>query len=184
MLKSKIDKPYEKHDCSRICQGDIFRDFTFRNVDNATNAVNEYKFPYIVVISQDCDLENSKYQGDIVSNNQFLPNILFLPAFPSEIVRTGEHFTNIYNITQKKIDSDLWKPIIQNRNERFHFLKKYQDLQIPDLLIDFKTYYTLPTKYFTQIHKECYLATINELFREDLSTRFSFYISRIALPKL
>lgn len=187
MLKSKIDKPFEKHDCFRICQGDILRDVAFRLVDDIDNSVKEFKFPYLVVITQDCDLENSKY--DLVppqlpfSNNQFLPNVMFLPAFPAESVREGKHLENLFQVTQNRIDKDLWKPIIKNHNERYHFLNNYIDYQIPELIIDFKTYFTLPTKYFKQIYKINYLATINELFREELSQRFSMYLARIATPK-
>jgi len=46
MLQSKIKTVYEKHSGSRVCQGDIYRDFSFSIVtENAQ--VMEISFPYI-----------------------------------------------------------------------------------------------------------------------------------------
>ena len=56
MLKSKIEKPYEKHDCQRACQGDIFKDFEFILVGQNQEVI-EFKFNYIIVLTQDCDLQ-------------------------------------------------------------------------------------------------------------------------------
>jgi hypothetical protein len=185
MLKSKINNIYEKHDCQRICQGDILRDVSIKIVEDIDNKVIELFFPYIVIVSQDCDLENSKYKVPSETeqfNNQFLPSIIFLPAFPEETVREGKHLEKLFNVVQAKINSDLWKPIKKNHNERYHYLSRFSNLQVPDLIIDFKTYFTAPTKYFSQFYENHYLATVNELFREELSQRFSYYLSRIATP--
>lgn len=191
MLKSKIESQYETHDCSRISQGDILRDVNFVVIGEDEVAV-ELNYQYIVVLSQDCDLEEGnglvspdvKCEGSCKLFNQFLHSVLFVPAFPSENLRSGEHVELLYKIKAQRLSSDLWKPVKKNQNPRYHLLSADIDHQIPELVIDFKAYYTLPYEYFLSKHKEHYLATVNELFRERLSQRFSNYLNRIGLPDL
>jgi hypothetical protein len=191
MLKSKIESQYETHDCSRISQGDILRDVDFVIIGENEIAI-ELNYQYIVVMSQDCDLDegNTLFSADIKCEgscklfSQFLHSILFVPAFPAELLRSGEHIKSLYNIKAQRLNTDLWKPIPKNHNPRYHFLPQDADHQIPDLVLDFKAYYTLSFEYFLSKHKAHYLATVNELFRERLSQRFSNYLNRIGLPDL
>jgi len=191
MLKSKIESRYETHDCSRISQGDILRDIKFVIIGEDDKII-ELEYPYIVVLSQDCDLEEGngllspdiKCEGACKLFNQFLHSVLFVPAFPSESLRSGEHIKSLYKVKAQRLNTDLWKPVKKNLNPRYHLLSADPDCQIPELAIDFKAYYTLPYEYFLSKHKEHYLATVNELFRERLSQRFSNYLNRIGLPKL
>jgi hypothetical protein len=193
MLKSKIDKPYEKHDCKRICQGDILIDFQLPIASTKSKNVKSETlfFPYLIVVSQDCDLdehfkklEELKDTKGILKLNQFLPNILVLPAFPSELAREGQHLKKIFNITKDRIGSDIWGRIIQNNDKRYHFLPAYQEFKIPSLLLDFKTYMTVAYEDLSLKVSTYYIGTINELFREKLSRRFCGYLSRIGLPEL
>jgi hypothetical protein len=188
MLKSKITARYEKHACERVCQGDILRDFDFK-LYKEEGSLLEVFFPYIIVLSQDCDLhfglkpyEPRKENTSI--DNQFLPSILFLPASPAESVREGTHLKNVFGIDQERVNTEKWKGIKQNKNDRYHYLHSFVDYQIPELVVDFKMYFTLPQEYFILKHGQCYLATVNELFREYLSQRFSNYLNRIGLPEL
>ena len=57
-------------------------------------------------------------------------------------------------------------------------------MQIPDLILDFKHYLTVPFDLLSRFHGTCYLASVSELFREDLSVRFASYLSRVGLPEL
>jgi hypothetical protein len=186
MLKSKIKTLFEKHECQRICQGDILRDFVFRNVIN--DKVQEYYFPYVIVVSQDCDLE--QFQSKLVEKkddnifNQYIPNVLFIPSFPAESVREGSHLLELYYVKHDRINSEKWRIIKNNNNERYHYIKGYVDYQIPDLICDFKHFYTVGFDFINSQYKDVYLATINELFREGLSQRFTNYLSRIGLPVL
>jgi len=191
MLKSKIESQYEHHDCDRISQGDILRDVKFVIIGEDEELI-ELQYQYLVVLSQDCDLEeaNCLITADLECEdsckifNQFLHSVLFVPAFPEEILRSGEHLKSLFKIKTQRINSTLWRPIRSNQNRRYHFLPSEPEHQIPDLVLDFKAYYTLPYTYFLSIHKDHYLATVNELFRERLSQRFSNYLNRIGLPKL
>lgn len=189
MLKSKIDKYYDQHNCQRICQGDILKDFKFNTIKSDDSEVVEYYFPFIIILSQDCDLQygllvSSDLSHGPITSTQYLHNIIFVPAFPVDAVKSGEHLLSLFNIIQDKLDSKQFKLIKKNRNERYHYLINDLDLQIPELLIDFKAYYTLSQEYFSAKHKPSYVATINELFRERLSQRFSNYINRIGVPEI
>lgn len=192
MLTSNIDKYYVQHDCERITQGDILRDFSFFIVGKENEQI-ELSFPYLVVVSQDCDLEQGfkintlieaeeKPEDGIIPYNQYLHSVLLLPAFPSEIIRKGEHLIDLYKLKTQQISTKLWDKLKQNNDQRYHYLPQYNDFQIPDLLIDFKAYYSLPFLCFQDVFRRHYLATINELFRENLSQRFANYLNRIGLP--
>lgn len=191
MLKSTINKRYEKHDCARGCQGDIIRDAKIRGVvDGGT--VEEIALPYVILLTQDCDLEQSvknsmtdESAGTVSKNNQYLPNVLILPAFPGESVREGDHLKELFSITQDRITSDPWKRIRENNNDRYHFLPSCTAFQIPELIIDFKIYFSILYIELMKFYNNGgYLGTINELFRERLSQRFSNYLSRIGLPEI
>lgn len=191
MLHSKIDAYYEKHDCYRVCQGDIVKDYAISQIQQSENekVVEELIFPYLVVLTQDCDLEQYYKKDASAANaetafNQFLPRILVTPAFPSEILREGNHLMELFNVKQDRITTQRWKIITQNKDERYHFLHGFQPLQVPDLLIDFKAYFTLTPDDLAHSYNAWYLATVNELFREHLSQRFCNYLNRIGLPEI
>lgn len=190
MLKSHINSFYLKHNTERVCQGDILRDFSFYHVD-ADGAIQEIVFPYMVVISQDCDLERASTQSSLDTQNtyqeikQYLPNLIFVPAFVDEQVKTGTHLEELFGIKQEIYDTKRWRPILQNNNERYHSLAEDRNnSQIPNLVVDFKLYYTVSYEVFLKKYRQCYLSTINELFREKLSQRFCNYLSRIGVPEL
>jgi predicted metal-dependent hydrolase len=84
----------------------------------------------------------------------------------------------------EKYNSERWNLIKTNQNFRFHYIRGEQNLQIPESVIDFKHYYTVPRSVIYSNYRDHYLATINELFRELLSQRFANYLSRIGVPKL
>lgn len=102
-------------------------------------------------LTQDCDLEqgNKIYvaKDDPVSGlklfNQYLHNILLLPAFPAELMKSGEHLKDVYYIKTEPLSRKIWERLTKNATSRYHYLPAYQSHQIPELLIDFKAYYTV-----------------------------------------
>lgn len=204
-MKSKIDTAYVEHDLKRIFQGDILRDFKYsawnlaRDVDGE---LIEITIPYLIIMTQDCDLESDRRNHDDLfkllgedcnsldedeesekeNHDKFLHSILVCPAYPAKQLKKGDHLKGL-GLKMQKIDSNTqWNFIKNNQNPRYHFLRKDVDLQIPDLVIDFKHYYTVPRDILYDTIKDHYLGTISELFREFLSQRFAFYLSRIGLP--
>lgn len=84
----------------------------------------------------------------------------------------------------EKWNSKNYKQIKDQNKDRFHFLDQDQELQVPELVVDFKHYYAIPRDTLFRMYEKHYLATINQLFREFLSQRFANYLSRIGLPDI
>lgn len=180
---------YFKSSAKRYEQGDILRDVTliqWADVEDerAINVV-ERTLQYCVVVSQECDLEhdfNNREKRDKKSEDKYLQSLLICPAYPAESFRKGEHLKQL-ELRMEVINSDNWKRLIQNNHARYHYLAKHEDFQIPELIIDFKHYMTVPRDIlYREKFESCYLATIEILFRDSLSGRFAQYLSRIGLP--
>lgn len=190
MFLSKIDSMYVKLASKRICQGDIFRSIDI--IDwNIKDNLSEYEIskatlPYIIVMSQDCDLEwdfNNRSEPASVKHDKYLQTILVCPAYNAAEFKAGDHLKS-NRLKMQEWNSDDYKRIKQQNHTRFHFLEQNQTLQVPQLIVDFKHYYTIPRDALYKMYAEHYLSTINPLFRESLSQRFSNYLSRIGLPEL
>ena len=57
------------------------------------------------------------------------------------------------------------------------------ELELPPLIMDFKHYFTIPLKTLESKLNDR-ICTIEPLFRESISQRFSFFLSRIGLPNI
>ena len=190
-LASRIVSPYKSWRNSRIHQGDIFRDVILTedvSVEPDAIGVKRQEFQYIVVLSQDCDLEqdfDNRSKLDSQTHDKYLQNILFCPAYVVTDFKEGSHLKGL-NLNMHRWESrDSWKKITQNMHYRYHRLQPFGDLQLPELIIDFKHYATAPRDiiYRSGIRNN-YLGTLAELFRENLSSRFAHYLSRVALPDI
>jgi len=136
--------------------------------------------PLVIVLSQDCDLERDFKEGV----GSVLANVLFCNVFPVDEFRATVRET-------ENIRSNEWKPLKQNKNERFQFLhqvKPAEDLKgdgLSELAIDFRQYFTVRTEeVYRRIGqgtiKRCRLSTP---YVEHLADRFSYYLARVALPQ-
>ncbi|MDR3223566.1 MAG: hypothetical protein LBT66_07555 [Methanobrevibacter sp.] len=209
-MKSKINSLYRFNINKRIFQGDIFTDMNMISYEVEENKkenkieVNYEKiiFPYLIVVSQDCDLELDFNKRELIENNsldnkesekqsydKFLDSILVCPAFPSEDLKEGNHLKDMGRIIGN-IPTKRWKTVKNNDNPRYHYLDKGKikdndgnEVMIDSLAIDFKKYYTIPRNYLYYYKKDKYIASLNELIREDLSNRFAYFLSRIGLPE-
>lgn len=186
-----IESPYCKYSKTRVCQGDILRDFPIIEWEFTDSSYKKYNIikntlPYIVVMTQDCDLEQDyKNRNEEVceKHDKHMQSILVCPAYPAEKFRIGEHLEHTGRVMEKW-NSERFKKIKDQKNERFHFLGANSKMQVPELVIDFKHYYTMPRNAIYMMVGEHYLVTIRELFRESLSQRFSYFLSRIGLPDI
>lgn len=182
----------------RVCQGDILRDVTVTLGLEASNNKNEEEleleyryYNYAVVLSQDCDLE-SDYRGREenlgksanISNDNYLPTILLCPAYLLTDFIDGTHIDSWQMNTELKSVRNQDKIKKNNEFKRYHYVDGNSDFSIPELIIDFKHFISVPRDALYNKHKDIYLATIGELFREELSQRFSNFLSRIGLPIL
>ncbi len=190
MFPSKIDSRYVKRTVRRICQGDVLRDVdvidSYTKDASGTLEYDELSLPYIVVMTQDCDLDNdfkNRIETNPEKHDKYLRTVLVCPAYISAEFKEGTHLEDL-NLKMERWDSKRFKQIKEQNNSRYHFLEADQKLQVPELVIDFKHYYAIPRNTLFRMYTEHYLVTINQLFREFLSQRFSNYLSRIGLPVL
>ncbi len=141
---------------------------------------------YAITLTQDCDLEQDhavRFVKPTPGSDKLLPAVLLA------VVRTA---TDIFNAIAEG-NKRQWDRlnIEKNKNERFHFLQKVEKADdrlgegLPELAIDFKRYFTLPTDELyrridlNETQRRCVLVSP---YLEHLSSRFAYYLSRVALP--
>lgn len=86
--------------------------------------------------------------------------------------------------TMPRQNSKQWSLIRTNQNPRYHFLASWTPLQVPELVVDFKHFFALPTEVLRCLYtnEEHSIARLRCPYREDLSQRFAAYLARIGLP--
>lgn len=198
---------YVRHvSLDRIYQGDILRDLTLLSWDYVDGEydIRTLKLLYAVVMTQDCDLsrdyenrhdikeielnnhssceqENKTEKNKEIKHDKYLPTILVCPAYPAELLKEGSHLKGLGQ-TMERWGKDKYKDMKSQNNLRFHYLEGNQNMQVAELIIDFKHYYTVPRDFLYKIYNDKYLTSLNQLYREHLSHRFVYYLSRIGLP--
>ena len=181
-ISAKTKKTTEK----RISQCDIFHDIDV--IEQITErdegiAVSYIHFPLVICLNQDCDLNSDERDKLKVGSNKDcrLLHLIIAPLFNFDIFKDGEHWGDIFQTGQKynphKTDG---KKIMNNEDPRFHFLHFEDDFNLPDMVVDFKHFYTVSTDYlYENIDKR--VCSLSELYREKISQRFAYFISRIGL---
>ena len=179
----------------RIGQGDILRDLRFKYVINGASEplTESVTFDFAVVLTQDCDLEQDhsaildmekgeRAQGDKKpDHDKYLNSVLVCPAFVAEQLRAGTHMTQ-FGWTMQVFNSKLWPAVKNNDNPRYHFLDSSSEFHLPDLVLDFKRFFTLQHDYLYSMQEQR-VTRLETLFRESASQRFAYYLSRVALPE-
>lgn len=189
MPLSAITTRYVKHAHTRLCQGDILSDITLFEptiAEGAEVGAVERLFPFVVVLTQDCDLQqdaDARNAADKKDDDKYLQSVLLCPAYQSERMRKGEHLQGL-GLVMQSFNSAAWSMLKKNNNARYHYLEEEAAQQLPDLVLDFKQYFTAPREFFCQRYKSNYVTSLGPLFRELLSQRFANYLSRIGLPEL
>lgn len=192
------DSSYLQPKKKDLWQGDILRGISFQYATPEGDGQGRYAFPfpYAVILSQACDLEQHFAQarsneaaardasGVVEKFDKILETILVCPAFPSEAFLNGTHIENrrmndFDNAQGRK--STLKKLEANDSLNRYHYLSPFEGI-FPALVIDFKRFHTVPVEILIEEYESTYLASLRELFRERLSQRFSNYLSRIGLP--
>ena len=180
----------------RVSQGDIYKNIEFIESITITGKkgiieINKIIFPYVIVLTQDCDLaqdftfrfDNPKTQDKLILS------VLVAPVYNAEHVFAGEHLSELGCTMQKidkykkdkKLTTDA-KNLFQNKTPRYHYLDFKKDLNMVASVIDFKHYFSLNLKYLYKIRKTNFVFKVSELYREDISQRFASFLSRIGLP--
>ncbi len=184
MIKVKL----QKH--ARICQGDIFREIEFIEYVSEKSGIIEVSkivFPIVIVLTQDCDLEQDykfrwsrQYTG---TQDKWLISVLVAPLYNVEHVYEGEHLSELgmqmQKINKRKSPGEYLR---KNNVPRYHYLEFPDEVEIVPSVIDFKHYFSANVKYLKRIKKRNFVCRVSELYREDISQRFASYLSRIGLP--
>lgn len=196
-MSSNITSVYRSLQKDRLHQGDILYNFEFPTIATfgKEKSIELTSIQYGVILSQDCDLEGAHMLHSTIQDsdnsdnntplngNKFLPSIIIAPAFLAEEVNSGKYLLDMgFEMDNKgSTKKSRWKSIENNNDPRYHYIK--DDLQkMPNLIIDFKIFYTLPYDYIYLNYNEYYNCSLNELLRESLSQRFFNYHARIGLP--
>lgn len=173
----------------RIAQCDIFENIEIIEsvtVDDNKLHINRINFPYVICLNQDCDLESDyrdKNEGQHCKDCQLL-HLIVAPVFLFEEFLDGVHWETIFSAVrkQKRTDTSIRK-IMNNEDPRFHFLHFPEGDRLPEMIIDFKHFFTINTEELYKMVSNR-LCCMDELYREKISQRFAYYISRIGLPEL
>ncbi|MBN2181320.1 MAG: hypothetical protein JW715_05360 [Sedimentisphaerales bacterium] len=179
-----------KQNLRRISQGDIYRNVDYIEYvaeKSGQIEVSIITFPLIVVLSQDCDLEQDfrfRYgRPRPKTHDKFLLSVLVAPLYNAEYVFTGEHLSELeikmQEISRGRTPGEFIK---NNQNPRYHFVDFPEDIPIVPSIIDFKHYFSVNIEYLKKEKKQDFICRIPKLYREDLSHRYASFLSRIGIP--
>jgi hypothetical protein len=181
-------------DTGPLRQGEILSDLVEVRLDaeclrpDAEPQIQEIVHPYALVLTQDCDLDwDFRYRSAADPGeqarlaNKMVPHILLCQAEEAEKLRG-----------YRNINSEIWRRITRNLDERYHLLREVpKELDrlrrgIPALALDFKRVFTIPTEelYYrlgSGAERRCFLLSP---FLQSLSSRFAYFVGRVAVPEL
>jgi hypothetical protein len=166
-------------------EGEILTDFIQYQLDaeklraQQPIEVLQITHPIVVVLSQDCDLDQDYRRRQNGKADNLLASVLFCSvAVNDDVFRHGTG-----------IGTKEWKKVVENREPRLHYLRAVPQANdtanegLPDLIVDFRQYFSLPTEeaYFCAqaARRRCRLDTP---YAEHLSHRFFSHMARVALP--
>lgn len=180
-----------------ICQGDVYHDVKYCYIDSEDNdgvEIVELTFPMAVIVSQACDVNS---MGEMVSGQggkatKYMPAILMCPIYNVEVAKKANHLSDVF--TELRISKqDDQNDVLFNSGELsvakkdWHYRYHALTIQIAgktvleNALIDFKHYFTVPAAYLIE-NRNNRLFRLDSLFAEQITLKFSTYLSRVAIP--
>jgi hypothetical protein len=184
MIKTKIGKQ------SRIHQGDIIKnvDYIENVIEKSGNIeISKIRFPLVFVLTQDCDLaQDYKFRhgsGDKSNHDKFMFSVLVAPIYNADHLFEGKHLElldqSMLPIKKNKTPGNF---IRNNENPRYHYLEFPDKIPIVPSIIDFKHYFSVNVDYLKHKKKNDFVCKVSEIYREQITLRFSNFLSRIGLP--
>ena len=176
----------------RIRQGDVYRDVKFVESvieEEGVIRVARIIFPFVVVLTQDCDLEQdykARYGRKDRPPNQdkFLISVLVAPLYNLEHVVTGEHLSKLeIQMSPVPRTGQTGSRLLQNKRPRYHYLSFPSEVPLADSIVDFKHYFSVTVEYLKRVKQKDYVCNIAPIYREDLGQRFASFLSRIGIPE-
>jgi len=174
----------------RIQQGDVYRNIELiERYEEKFDSIflDKVRFPFVIVLTQDCDLEeDNRIRCGGNQQDKLLLSVLVAPLYNEEHVFQGSHLSGIElsaNAISKKDTEGRY--LLQNQRLRYHYIGFPDTIDIPNSIIDFKHYFSVPINQLLHaIDSKGYVCTIDTLFREQISIRFANFLSRIGLPPI
>ena len=178
-----------------INQCDIFQDVEFIEYvkeDESSIEVSKIVFPQVIILTQACDLQqdyNARKRWNetkIGNQDKFLISVIVAPMYNFEDFRQGNHLGQLSLEMEPKgrRNRSICENIIKNENKRYHYLNFENDVELVESVIDFKHYFTVTVNYLNSIYEKKYVCSVDSLYRELISQRFSNFLARIGLPDL
>mgnify|MGYP001179148142 CR=1 FL=1 len=172
---------------SRVFQGDIFKNveyIEYAKEESGIIEVSKIIFPFVIVLTQDCDLEwDYKYRWSRTTygnQDKWLLSTLVAPLYNAEHMFEGSQLSKLnMNMSPLGRNSSTLK---NNKNPRYHYLEFSDEIPIVISIIDFKHYFSVNNLYLKKIIRSNFVCRVSELYREDISQRFASFLSRIGLP--
>lgn len=173
---------------AQILSNVLYRRQTLRSVKTDRDAeIALVVHPLVLVMTQDCDLHQDFALRTTIPPEQLeehepklLPNVLLCEIAPMSAL-----------LARTPKGKDIWKRIIQNNDDRYQVLEEIKADQdasgsgLPDLGIDFRRIFTIPTdELYVQLERGALRrAVLTSPFKEHLCNRFGHYLSRVALDQ-
>lgn len=177
----------------QIHQGDIFRAVDYiehADIIDGHIDISLIRYPYVVVLSQECDLrqdysQRSAHSEQPLNGDKLIRSVIVAPLYNFEHFREGSHYSNLgYKMTDE-YRSPAKTPariLMQNNNPRYHYLEFDESIPIVKSIIDFKHFFTVDISTLYSLKKANYICSIDVPYRERISQRFANFLSRIGLP--
>ncbi|MBI3044907.1 MAG: hypothetical protein HYY78_18980 [Betaproteobacteria bacterium] len=175
---------------SRVFQGDVIRDvehIEYVAEKSGVVEVSKIIYPLVVVLTQDCDLEQDYRfrfsKARYATQDKWLLSVLVAPLYNVEHVFAGEHLVDL-GMKMEPINAKRTPGAFLKNNERprYHYINFPSTVPVVPSVVDFKHYFSVNIKYLKKLKRANFLCQLSSLYREDLSQRFSAYLARIGLP--
>ncbi|HQV04422.1 MULTISPECIES: hypothetical protein [unclassified Novosphingobium] len=159
-------------------QGEILSGLTIHDYLPQEDEVQPKIKRYAIIVNQDCDLlqDFDKRKSGLAGNLEYI------------LLIEGQLSTSIKASIGGR---DLWKPVENNKNERFQLFSAVPPerdsaaVGLPSLTFDFRSVFCLATNELyrqinaAEVQRRCIL---NDMYRENFQLRFANFLSRVLLP--
>lgn len=175
---------------SRLGQGDVLRDVECIEyaVEKSGNIeVSKIIFPLVIVLTQDCDLEQDHtFRCPIQAKptqDKWLLSVLVAPLYNEEHIYSGEHLTELgMKMAPINRSRSPGQNLRKNETPRYHYLDFPETISVPPSVIDFKHYFAVNVSHLKKLKAKNFVCQVSDLYREDISQRFASFLARIGLP--
>lgn len=159
--------------------------------DPAEIATRKVEHPLVVVMSQDCDLEqdfNVRHPADSPPLSREAAEVS--PTALSHILLCDAHKeSELKQRLPEGLGSKDIRRIAQNQNERYHRIEDAEirdaGLEVEALFLDFRRYFSIPCPdIYDQLASTTAgrTARLPAYYLHDLNHRFYTYLARVAIP--